>query len=485
MKKATLVLMDSVNCKFIGLDPITRKKFNETLKFVVPHARHTPQFKLKRWDGKISFGSISGTTYINLVERVLPLIIDAGYEIEIDDQRPEYNFNFPEITEDFVASRCWPPGHERAGDPIMLRDYQVDAINTFFQNHNSIAQISTGAGKSLICACISLAIELHGRSIVIVPSKSLVNQTEEDYKNLGLDVGVFYGDRKEFGHQHTICTWQSLSVFDKKSKLDEAPIPIDEFLENVICVITDEAHTCKGNMLRDLLCGPMSNIPLRWGLTGTIPKEEFEFIALLASIGPVVGEIKASDLQERGVLANCNVDILQLQDNHVEFPDWESEHKFIVSDRDRLEWIANYCHKLSESGNTLILIERKETGFAFEKLIPDSIFVYGDTKQKERSKEFKDVQTATNKIIIATYGIAAVGINIPRIFNLVLFEPGKSFIRVIQSIGRGLRKANDKDHVNITDFCSNLKFSSRHISKRRGFYDDAKYKHKTTKIHYK
>jgi superfamily II DNA or RNA helicase len=483
--KTTLILLDQVNCKFVGLDPIVRKRFNEALKFMVPHARHTPQFKLKRWDGKVSFGGLSGSTFINLLELVLPLIMEAGYEIEIDDRRPDYDFDFPVITEDFLAEKVWPEGHVMAGLPIMLRDYQVEAINTFFQNQQSIMSMSTGSGKTVLCACISAVVEQYGRSIVIVPSKTLVRQTEEDYKNIGLDVGVFYGDRKEWNHQHTICTWQSLSVFNKKTKKEEAEIPIDDFLDNVICVITDEVHSVKGNQLRDLLCGPMSTVPLRWGLTGTIPKEEYEFMSLLSSIGPVVGEIRASDLQDKGVLASCNVDIVQLQDNHVAFNDWDSEHKFLVSDSERLEWIGEYCLNLAATGNTLILVERRETGFALEKFIPNSIFIYGDTKADAREAEFKDIRTSEGKIIIATYGIAAVGINLPRIFNLVLFECGKSFIRVIQSIGRGLRKANDKSHVNITDFTSNLKFSSRHASKRRGFYNDAGYKHKTIKARYK
>jgi superfamily II DNA or RNA helicase len=83
------------------------------------------------------------------------------------------------------------------------------------------------------------------------------------------------------------------------------------------------------------------------------------------------------------------------------------------------------------------------------------------------------VATDTDKIIVATYGVAAVGINIPRIFNLVMLEPGKSFTRVIQSIGRGIRKAEDKDHVEIWDVTSTCKFSKRHLTKRKAFYREA------------
>ena len=113
-----------------------------------------------------------------------------------------------------------------------------------------------------------------------------------------------------------------------------------------------------------------------------------------------------------------------------------------------------------------------------------SVFICGDTKLKTRQKEYRAVATEDDKLIIATYGVASVGINLPRIFNLVLLEPGTSFVRVIQSIGRGLRRAQDKDHIRIIDLCSNLKYSRRHLSKRKSFYNEAQYPHNTTKVAY-
>jgi superfamily II DNA or RNA helicase len=113
--------------------------------------------------------------------------------------------------------------------------------------------------------------------------------------------------------------------------------------------------------------------------------------------------------------------------------------------------------------------------FSLLKDKPDVVFVSGSTKASERKDEYDDIATSTNKIIIATYGVAAVGINIPRIFNLVLLEPGKSFVRVIQSIGRGIRKAEDKDHVQIWDITSTCKFAKRHLTKRKQFYKEASY----------
>jgi len=483
----TIVLDDMVNIRCLGLDPVTRRKFLAALKFMVPYARHTPQFKLKRWDGMVAFGTIGGATQLNLLDRVLPIIIEAGYEIEIDDRRPDFDITFPPIEDNELADYNWPAGHEMAGEPIMLRDYQVEAINRYFQNQQSLQCLSTGCGKTIICAAMSRKVEqvTGGRTIVVVPSKSLVTQTEEDYLTVGLDVGVFYGDRKEISCQHTICTWQSLSVFSKKTRRGELEFTINDFLEGVVCVIIDEVHGLKAQELRALLTGPMAHLPLRFGMTGTIPKEDYEFLALLSCIGPVVGEICAVDLMEKGVLADCDIRIVQLLDDHVGFSDYESEHNFLVTDPDRVQWIANYCINLADGGNTLILVDRKETGFMLEAAIQDAVFICGDVKVKNRKKEYDLIKTSKNKVIIATYGVAAVGINVPRMFNLVLLECGRSFVRTIQSAGRVLRRSKDKNRAVIVDMTSSLKYSRRHLSKRKEYYRDAGYPFTVAKVDYR
>ena len=333
-------------------------------------------------------------------------------------------------------------------------------------------------------AALSQRCEAHGRSIVIVPNKSLVTQTEADYKNLGLDVGVFFGDRKEFGRTHTICTWQSLNVLLKNTKNATADVSIGDFLEGVVCVIVDEVHMAKADALKTLLTGAMSRVPIRWGLTGTIPKEKFESQSLLVSIGPVISQLAASELQDRGVLAQCHVNIVQLVD-HAEFTNYQSELKYLLEQEDRLSTIANLVRQVNATGNTLVLVDRIAAGQALVAQLDDAVFVSGSTKAGDRQSEYDEIATSTGKIIVATYGVAAVGINLPRIFNLVLLEPGKSFVRVIQSIGRGIRKAEDKDHVEIWDITSTCKFAKRHLTKRKTFYKEANYPFTQEKLEWK
>jgi superfamily II DNA or RNA helicase len=157
----------------------------------------------------------------------------------------------------------------------------------------------------------------------------------------------------------------------------------------------------------------------------------------------------------------------------------------LLENEKRLDKIGEIITALSAQGNTLVLVDRVAAGIALAERIEDSVFVTGNTKSKDRKTEYDEVATATNKVIIATYGIAAVGLNIPRIFNLVLIEPGKSFVRVIQSIGRGIRKAEDKDSVEIYDITSSSKFSKRHLTTRKAFYKDANYPFSVEKLEYK
>jgi len=492
MKQCKIIVKDEVNVKIEGLELGERKALMKLFEFEVPGARFLPSVRLGRWNGKTSYFSLGGSSYINLLPEILPVLENSGYEIELEDIRTyQTSFSFLEVTEQTFKNKVWPAKHPKAGEPVVLRDYQIEIINNYLKNPQSLQEIATGAGKTLITAALSYTMEQYGRSIVIVPNTSLVTQTEADYINLGLDVGVYYGGRKEFNKTHTICTWQSLGNMLKNTKSGEAEVGIGDFLEGVVCVIVDEVHQAKADVLKTLLTGVMSHIPLRWGLTGTIPKANFESMSLTVSLGPVIGKLSASELQDQGVLSNCHVNILQLQDS-VEFPNYQTELKYLVENSQRMDCIASKIHTIRVTGNTLVLVDRIEAGkilhLKLEQIgIPkdEVVFVSGGTKGTTRTEHYDDIATATNKIIIATYGVAAVGINIPRIFNVVLIEPGKSFVRVIQSIGRGIRKAEDKDFVNIWDITSSCKFAKRHLTQRKTFYKEANYPFDVEKIKYK
>jgi superfamily II DNA or RNA helicase len=473
--QAKLLIRDEVNAKIEGLDLNTRTALVKRYKYEIPGARYQPSVRLGRWDGKVPFFNLGGTTYINLLPEILPYLDEQGYDIEVEDTRQyRTQFEFETVDENTYQHKRWPKGHPRAGEPIVLRDYQPEIINRFLANPQCVQEVATGAGKTIVTAALADAVSQYGRTIIIVPNKSLVTQTEDDFVNLELDTGVYFGDRKEYGRTHTICTWQSLNNLLKTTKNAEAEITIGEFLEGVVAVIVDETHQAKADALKTLLSGPFAQVPIRWGLTGTIPKEDYARQSINCMLGPVVGQLSASELQEAGHLAQCHVNVVQLAD-HKEYANYQSELKYLIETAERLDYIARLISTIVDSGNTLILVDRISAGRALAERLPGSVFVSGATKAGERKEHYDEVAEASDKIIIATYGVAAVGINIPRIFNLVLLEPGKSFVRVIQSIGRGIRRAEDKDFVQIWDITSTCKFAKRHLTKRKAFYKEANY----------
>ena len=482
MSSCKLVIRDEVNVKFENLSLEHRKHLSNKFKFEIPYARHLPAVKLGRWDGKVSFFGLGGNTYLALVGQILPILEDAGVYVELEDQRTPHNFEFKLIDQNYLSDINWPKNHPNAGQSIVLRDYQVETINKFLENPQCIQEIATGAGKTIITAALCKLVENYGRTLTIVPNKSLVTQTEDDFLACNLDVGVYYGDRKELGRQNTIATWQSLNVLEKKSRDDETTAFL-EAIENINTIIVDEVHMAKADVLKRMLTGPFAKCGIRWGLTGTVPKADYEFFGLKCSIGEVANRIAAKELQDKGVLAQCNVNVLQTQD-HPEFKNYQEELKWLTTDETRMSWIAKTIEDIATTGNTMILVDRISAGELLEKKIPDSVFISGSTKNTERKEHYDEVSIAQHKVIIATYGVAAVGINIPRIFNLILIEPGKSFVRVIQSIGRGIRKAEDKDHVNIWDITSSCKFAKRHLGQRKKFYKEANYPYNIEKIDY-
>jgi len=483
---ARIVIKDEVNVHIKDLDLDTRKALVKKFKYEDPTARFRPAYKLGRWDGTVSFFGLGGTTYLSMLPQVLEYLESKNYYIEVEDLRNPISLDFPEISSDFWGDATWPEGHRFAGEPIRLRDDQVEVVNIFLKNPQCMQEIATGFGKTITTATLSKICEKYGRTITIVPNKDLVTQTEEDFVNCGLDVGVYYGDRKDLGRTHTICTWQSLNILDKKSlnsRDEQELLTLAEMLDGVQTVMVDEVHMAKAEVLKKLLTHNLANAPIRWGLTGTIPKADHEYQTLRASLGDVVNRIKTHELQEAGVLSNCHVNIVQTAE-WKEFGSYAEELKYLVTDENRITYVADLIKKVSESGNTLVLVNRIDSGKMLVEMIPDAVFISGEVKGKDRKEEYKEHATSDKRITVATYGVAAVGINIPRIFNMVLLEPGKSFVRVIQSIGRGVRKADDKDFVQIWDITASTKYAKRHLTERKRFYKEAKFPYNIEKVKY-
>ena len=181
MKMAEIIIESEVTVKIEGLDLVTRRACVNAVKYFLPHARYSPAYKLGRWDGTTSFCTLGGRTYLNLLDKILPVLVAAGYEFDITDLRANHTFEFDEIDENFLSHIVWPADHRAAGQPIQLRDYQAQAINECINNLQGVSVAPTSAGKTIITASLSKLAEKYGRTIVIVPNKNLVLQTEGSY----------------------------------------------------------------------------------------------------------------------------------------------------------------------------------------------------------------------------------------------------------------------------------------------------------------
>ena len=312
-----LVIKDEVNIKFVNLPLDARKKLVNSFKYKIPYARYQPAFKLGRWDGTVSLFGLGGDGYLNQLEEILSILGKMNLTIdEVEDLRVPVDLSFTEVTETYWADqgKVWPVGHELAGRPIILRDYQVNAVNCFISNPQSLQAIATGAGKTITTATLAHLCEGIGRTIIIVPNKSLVNQTLEDFVAVGLDVGVYFGDKKELHKTHTICTWQSLNILGKKSKNHEqSTLTLAEFLDGVKGVIVDECF--EGNTLIHTPTGQVKIQDLRPG-DKVVNFDEVSFLWKEDTIVDVHTNLTSSDSAEMLQLEFDNGIVIQVTANH-------------------------------------------------------------------------------------------------------------------------------------------------------------------------
>lgn len=499
-RECKVKLLDEVYVQLVGLSDDHLRHFMDKYSILTDNYFFNPRYKLGVWDGKISFFQITGKTYLYLLEEILPQLSRFGYKVSLEDQRST-NVDLPSKITSQIFSHV---NHLDTGEPITIRDYQVEAVNSLIAAGSGVCLAGTGSGKTLCCAALVAAYSALGiRSLTIVPDGGLIRQTKAEYLNCGLDAGEYSGTSKDVDHQHVVSTWQSLK---------NNPLMVNLFQ----MVIVDECHGLRGNVLQSILTKHAATIPYRFGFTGTLPKSATERMAVHVAVGPVRYEMPASTLIEMGVLAKLHIDVVQLEEDlqtefqeylaeeeamtirskpptYTEFkdgyfPDYKAEKSYIHRKEERIEWIAQFimAKQSSGKGNVMCLVDSISFGRQLAAAIPGAVFVNGqDVKTpKARSAVYEMFKDRNDFVMIATVHIAGTGISINRIFNLIFIDIGKSFTRVVQGIGRGLRKGHDKDSVVCTDLCSDLKYGKRHLATRIAYYKESKYPFKKHKVDY-
>lgn len=326
------------------------------------------------------------------------------------------------------------------------------------------------------------------RTITIVPNVSLISQTVTTFIGYGLDTGQYSGETKDTDHTHVVSTWQALQ---------NNPKLVSQFQ----VLVVDECQGAKARTIGSLINDYGKNIAHRFGLTGTLPKHKADATTITTSLGPIRFEIPAHELIAGGWLSVPNITILQLNDQarldelmkeNSQLRDdqqkitYDSEINFLQQDKVRMRWIADFIIEKGSAhkGNVLCLVGNVSYGKKLTKLIPGATFLHGKDDQNVRQQVYDLFETHDDMIVIATVQIAGVGLSINRIFNLIYIDGGKSFVRTIQTIGRGLRKGKDKDSVDVVDICGNLEYSRKHLTSRVKYYKEARYKHKKVLVNY-
>lgn len=479
----TLVIerVDAVHIK-VRCERSTAMELHEHFTFMVPNARFHPLVKEKVWDGKIRLFNLgSQTIYGGLATAVEEFASERDYNIEYKNPVETISFDLHDATQFCVDLAA------KGGLTMQPRDYQLSAFSHAVRNERCVLLSPTASGKSFIIYLISMYYQK--KTLIIVPTTSLVHQLYSDFQDYGLDAAkychkVFVGQDKDSDRPITITTWQSIyNIKDKK------------WFQKYDVVIGDEAHLFKATSLTKIMTN-LTNADYRFGFTGTLDGSQTHQLVLEGLFGPVHKVTTTAELIEQKHLANFKIKAIVL-DYPDELRKWASKNlklykdeiQYVVENNARNEFIKRLC--LSLKGNTLVLYQFVEKqGKPLYKKISDSskdrkvFFVHGGVEGKERDDIRYVVEQEQDAIIVASYGTFSTGVNIKNIHNIVFASPFKSKVKNLQSIGRGLRKGNTKDQAVLYDIVDDISWKSRknhvlnHFHERVEIYDSEKFDYK-------
>ncbi len=455
----TLKKIDEVFMKVECDDGLARDLF-DFFSFTVPNAKFMPSVKNRYWDGKVRLFSIkTNKIYIGLLPYVDEFCRERGYDIiGIED--------ILGVKEREKVSQSWLADLNLPFEP---RDYQIEAFNTAIQYGRQLLLSPTASGKSLIIYLLTRYY--NKKTVIIVPTTSLVEQMAKDFEDYGYDKEIckIYSGQPVFDSDITITTWQSFSKAPK------------DVLESFEVVVGDEAHLFKANVLKGIL-EKMRKTAVRIGTTGTLDGSECHRLQLEGLFGPVKKVISSYQLMDEGTIANIDIQCVILRHTKQKKLTYQEEMDYLVSNEARNEFICNLVYSLS--GNTLVLFQYVEKHGVllhekmFKRLGENLHYVYGGTDTEDREAIRGIVEKAKNDTILASYGTFSTGVNIKRIDNIVFASPSKSRIRNLQSIGRGLRKVEGKKSMRLFDIADDLQcdnYTLGHLKDRINIYNEEKF----------
>ena len=473
------------------------KELSEFFTFKVPGYQFMPAYKNKMWDGTIKlYNMFSESLYAGLVPYVKAFADERSYTIEIDPKLDVKDDMSVEQVRKFIDDHLQPIA---GGQKINAHDHQVEGVHHAMQNKRCLLLSPTASGKSLmIYALVRHCLEILPKDkkvLIVVPTTSLVTQMYSDFAeysthdpNFSAETDchvVFAGQDKIADARVIISTWQSIHKMPEK------------YFDNFGGVFGDECHLFKSKSLTRIM-SKLKDCPYRVGTTGTLDGTLTHKLVIEGLFGPVYKVTDTKNLMDMELLSKLSIDCILLDyDDKVKKQNarmkYFEELEWLVTNKDRNNFIANMAKSLK--GNTLILFQLvekhgKHLNKLIEKMCPDHqvFFVYGGTDVHDRESIRKIAEENENAIIVASYGTFSTGISIRRLHNIIFASPSKSRIRVLQSIGRQLRKSEHKDLARLYDIGDNLSWKTwknhtlKHFLERMKLYNTERFDYKSIKI---
>ena len=463
-------------------------ELSEYFCFEVPGAKFMPAVKKRVWDGKIRmFNRTNGEINAGLYESIRKFAGERGYGVKVEESPYGYPYS-----KNKVPHMAFQEFLEGLNLPFKPRDYQYDAIVHGIENKRAILLSPTGSGKSFIIYIIARwYLQNHDKKLLlIVPTTSLVEQMAKDFEDYGFDPNLFHkiysGKDKETDRRVIISTWQSIYKL--------GPPWFQEFG----CIVGDEVHGFKSKSLSSIM-NKAIKAEYRFGTTGTLDGTQVHKLVLEGLFGPVHRVTTTHELQKNDTLAALDIDVvvLKYKREHCLLTDkrtYQDEIDFLVTYEKRNKFIANLA--AAQQGNTLVLFNLVERhGKVLRDLINDRLkegqrlfYVSGETKTNDREQIRGIVERQSNSIVLASLGTFSTGINIRNIHNIIFASPSKSQIRVLQSIGRGLRMSDDGSTTKLFDIADDLHHKSKknftllHSAERIKIYNNEKFPYKLTQV---
>jgi len=468
----------------VQAEPHVYYELADQFTFEVPGAKFSPAYKKRYWDGKIRlFNTQTGEIYVGLLDRVVQFCKDHGYTYEF--KKNDY-YGLPFEVNDMI-SKEGVKDYMNAISKYKPREYQIDGVFDALKYNRKLLISPTASGKSLmIYSIVRYFVERKQNTLIVVPTTSLVEQMYKDFEDYGWDVGsychkIYAGRERETDSQVIITTWQSIYKLPRK------------YFDRFSVVVGDEAHQFKSKSLISIMT-KLGNAKYRYGFTGTLDGSQTHKWVLEGLFGPSYKIIKTDELMKKGHVATLDINVLLLKHPPNKFENFEEEVQYIITHNRRNKFIRNLA--LDLKGNTLILFARVEGhGEPLYEMINNNVveqrhvfFVHGGVATEDREKVRDITEREDNAIIVASYGTFSTGVNIKNLHNVIFASPSKSRIRNLQSIGRVLRKGNNKTKATLYDIADDISYKSRrnytlnHLIERIKVYNEENFNYDIVNI---